>query len=69
VAVIAKQPDVDDGHATDPTSWRLQAVAPSTIMFAQYDRGDYSEPQVVKDLVGVTIWETWNVSVSMPDRH
>lgn len=69
VAVIAKQPDVDDGHATDAKSWRLQEVAPSTIMFKHHDRSEYSEPRVVKDLIGVTIWEAWNVSVSMPDRH
>lgn len=70
VAVIAKQTDVyEDGHATDPKSWRLLETTPSAAMFPQYDRSEYSEPRVVKDLVGVTIWEAWNVSVSMPDRH
>ena len=69
VAVIAKGPDVDDGHATDAKSWRLQEKPPSMTMFTRHDRSDYSEPRVVKDLVGVTIWEAWNVSVSVPDRE
>ena len=69
VAVIAKHQDVDDGHSTDAKSWRLQAEAAPTVMFEWHNRSDYSDPLVVKDLVGVTIWEAWSVSVGMPDRH
>jgi hypothetical protein len=69
VAVIAKQPEVDDGHATDPKSWHSQEAAPSSVMFPEFDRNSYSEPRVVEDLAGVTIWEAWNVSVAMADRR
>ena len=64
----AMQPDVDY-DARDPKLWRSPEVNPSPIMFAQHDRNEYSEPRVVKELLGVTIWEAWNVSVSMPDRR
>jgi hypothetical protein len=69
VAIIAKQPAVDDGHARDAASWNLQELDPSIIMFRQHDRRQYSEPKIVRDQVGITIWEAWNLAVNMPDRH
>ncbi len=69
VAVIAKQPMVDDGHARDPRSWNSQEVVPAAIMFPEFDRASYSEPRVVEELAGVTIWEAWNVSVETAERR
>lgn len=58
VAVIAKQPIEDYGPVSrDARSWRLLEVDPSTIMFERHDRLKYSHPRLVKDLIGVTIWE------------
>lgn len=64
VAVITKQPEVDNGKASDPKLWNTQEVSPATIMFAGRDSQEYSEPRIAADLLGVTIWEAWNVSVS-----
>jgi hypothetical protein len=66
VGVIAKRRDVDDGHSTDARLWQLPQEAAPTVMFAGRNRSDYSDPLVVKDLVGVTIWEAWSVSAKMP---
>jgi len=62
VAVIAKQPGVDDGHATNPWSWHLEESTPSKLMFGPYRRELYSQPQVVENLAGLTIWEAWRTA-------
>jgi hypothetical protein len=61
-AVIAKQPDRDDGYATDPVMWDHPETTPSRIMFMRNSRQEYSEPRVVRDQPGVTIWEARRVS-------
>lgn len=61
VAVIAKYPDVDYGPAQrDLTSWHLRETSLSAHELFKmwgYDPGKYSEPRLVKDFTGVTIWE------------
>jgi hypothetical protein len=73
VLVIAKYPDVDYGPVSrDVKSWRLQesSLSPSELIEGWgYNRSEYSEPRLVKNFMGVTIWEASNLSLSKPNRQ
>ncbi len=62
VAAISKQPKHDPGRPTNGREWQLREAAPDEVMFTRNDRAQYSEPRIVQELIGVTLWESWRIS-------
>ena len=40
----------------------MREAAPDEVMFLGDDRAQYSEPRIVQELIGVTLWESWRIS-------